>query len=185
MFDNVGSKLQIMAFVFFIIGTIASVILGIITWISGSFWYGLLIIVIGILSSWLSNLAIFGIGVSAENSEQSVHLLKEIRDNQIKAARSNEAYAAKGEAKNPIIIESGRWECSKCHAKNGANENFCHNCMASRPQPTTQPEKTNQELYKKMQSTALKSEEGSWWCSCGAKNSKDAKECTTCYKKKP
>ena len=134
MFDNVGSKLQIMAFVFFIIGTIASVILGIATWIAGSFWYGLLVIVIGILSSWLSNLAIFGIGVCAENSETTIILLKEIKANQLKTATQHTDNAPQTAPKANINIDAAMsgWTCA-CGAKNTANANFCYVCMASRP----------------------------------------------------
>ena len=53
------------------------------------------------------------------------------------------------------------------------------------------PEPIKTELYQKYkeavknQETTKKFEEGSWWCSCGARNSQNSRECSNCYKPKP
>ena len=141
MFDNVGSKVKVMATVFCIIGIIASVILGIVALVGGQGIVGLIIIALGAFSSWLSCLALYAIGHSAEAVDSMCF----------------------------------RLECIEKKLSSGQ----------SQPQSQNQPEMSKQELYKKMQAAVQKAEEGGWWCSCGAKNSKDAKECATCYKKKP
>ena len=137
MFDNVGSKVKVMAKVFCIIGIIASVILGIITLVGGQVIVGLIIIALGAFTSWLSCLALYAIGHSAEVADDTSYRLEKLESKQAKTAEN------------------------------------------------VQPDMSKEELYKKMQAAVQKAEEGGWWCSCGTKNSKDAKECSTCYKKKP
>lgn len=75
MFNNSGSKIKVLALVNFWLGTISSVICGIVT--IGSF--GLLIIPAGIFVSWLSSIVVYGIGEGIENTDSlisSVHRMQ-------------------------------------------------------------------------------------------------------------
>ena len=72
MFDNIGPKLKGLAKVVCWLGIIGTIIYTIIIWISGArgaFWLGLLVLVIGILTSWIGSWACYGIGIAAEASE--------------------------------------------------------------------------------------------------------------------
>ena len=65
MFENSGSKIKVLALICFWISLVGSVIAGLALIDS----IGIIIILLGILSSWLSTIVLYGMGEGIENSE--------------------------------------------------------------------------------------------------------------------
>lgn len=78
MFNNIGRKVKIMAVIFCLLGIVASVTLAFVL-ISNekTSWTGFLILFIGPFSSWLSSLALYAIGQSAENTDEMMRKVQE------------------------------------------------------------------------------------------------------------
>ena len=78
MFNNIGRKVKIMAAIFCLLGIVASVTLGFVL-VSNekTAEIGFLILFIGPFSSWLSSLALYAIGQSAENTDEMMKIVKE------------------------------------------------------------------------------------------------------------
>lgn len=89
MFDNIGSKIKSFAQVVTIIGIVASVILGIIFMANAGF-IGLVVMLIGILMSWISSFITYGFGQLIENSDEMIRLMKGDDIKQIKKNLQNE-----------------------------------------------------------------------------------------------
>ena len=142
MFDNVGSKVKVLAVVGCILGIIGSVILGVIAIFSGQLLLGIVYIVVGILISWLSSLTTYAIGESAENTESILNTLTKINWNQSQSQSQNQSQSPnQNQNKNQSIetnsinfldFDNGNWTCS-CGSKNNAMANFCPVCHKSRP----------------------------------------------------
>lgn len=67
MFENVGTKLKVLAYITVILGFLGSIGGGI-ALMSQSFFLGIVVILGGFLASWLTALPIYGIGEAADNS---------------------------------------------------------------------------------------------------------------------
>lgn len=84
MFNNVGDKIKGLAMTTFIIGTIAAVLLGIAVIVVNEelALVGVLIIGLGILIAWLSNLLLYGFGELVEKTcEIARNTSKAVSDN--------------------------------------------------------------------------------------------------------
>ena len=68
MFDNIGSKIKTVAATIAWLGIIGSVIIGIVM-IAESLLVGLLVIIVGSLSSWVSSFTLYGFGQLIENTD--------------------------------------------------------------------------------------------------------------------
>ena len=78
MFENIGSKIKGVARVFFIIGCIISVLAGFILMTNTSYIIlGYVVILVGILLSWLSTILLYGIGQLVENSDICAELMSQ------------------------------------------------------------------------------------------------------------
>ena len=77
MFDNIGRKVKTLATVSCIIGIVASIILGLMLF-SIHVIYGLIVAMLGSFISWLSSLALYAIGQSAENSDKILKILQKV-----------------------------------------------------------------------------------------------------------
>ena len=75
MFDNIGFKIQMLAFVSTIIGVVFSIIAGIIC-MSTSILYGIIVAVVGSFVSWIGSFAFFGLGQLIENTDRLVVLME-------------------------------------------------------------------------------------------------------------
>ena len=89
MFDNIGKKIKGVAGFVFILGSVASVVYGLGTMMSLSFFsssygsgilLGILIIGVGILLSWLSVLLIYGFGELIEKTTEIAKNTKDLAD---------------------------------------------------------------------------------------------------------
>ena len=70
MFNNIGKKLQGLAYISFILGIGGSIISSIAYFILGSVLTGILIIILGSLCSWVASWGTYAIGLLVENNEQ-------------------------------------------------------------------------------------------------------------------
>ncbi|MCH4207262.1 MAG: hypothetical protein LKF79_02775 [Solobacterium sp.] len=62
LYNNIGSKICTLARVVAWIGIILSVIVGLVTFATAGFFSGLMVIIIGALTSWISSMALYGFG---------------------------------------------------------------------------------------------------------------------------
>lgn len=77
MFDNIGSKIKLLAEAITAIGVVASIISGIAFMNSGStFVFGLIVAVLGSVLSWICSFIIYGFGQLIENTDQIICLMK-------------------------------------------------------------------------------------------------------------
>lgn len=76
MFDNIGGKIKAWASVIAWVGIIASISSGIVLCITDEFLVGILVAVVGSLSSWLGSFMQYGFGQLIENSDYLVKVAK-------------------------------------------------------------------------------------------------------------
>ena len=69
MFEYPGSKLKAVAFVYFIIGALFSLIYGLI--LMNETFFGLVFIILGVFFSWVTSLMIYAFGVITDEIKQS------------------------------------------------------------------------------------------------------------------
>ncbi len=104
MYRNIGGKLKALATVQAVLGIVASGIYGIVMMMDERFVAGLLIIVIGCISSWIGSWLTYGIGTAVENSESILHHLRKSEDKQ----------KLTGSVSAKKIVTSDVWECPQC-----------------------------------------------------------------------
>ena len=75
MYDNVGGKLKGFAVAIFIVGTIASVVFGIILLETNGPSATILVAILGSIGAWLSSLAVYGFGELIEMVSVLTHRL--------------------------------------------------------------------------------------------------------------
>ena len=115
MFDNVGGKLKTVAKVEMIIGIVASVILGF-TFLTGDrVFAGLLIVIVGVLSSWFGSLVIYGVGQAVENSETILYSTRTQTNSEVNKSKMSSSPA---KLEHQVIDEmaaqkeaNGEWHC--------------------------------------------------------------------------
>lgn len=69
MFDQIGEKIKTLAVVITILGIIVSCVAGIALCIRGAVFIGILIVVIGSLTSWLGSFLLYGFGQLISNTD--------------------------------------------------------------------------------------------------------------------
>ena len=70
MFENIGGKIKTLATVCTIIGIVVSIAVGIFYGAEADFLAGLLIIILGCLSSWIGSFLLYGFGELIENTTE-------------------------------------------------------------------------------------------------------------------
>ena len=113
LFENVGGKLQKLAFFTTIIGMIGSVIAGF-PYFEISPITGIRIILVGCLCSWLGSLAMYGFGQLIENTDKIVAMQKKLTQASSPASQTAEhspitnapQAASPAVAKNPFRVEA-------------------------------------------------------------------------------
>ncbi len=77
MFKNIGKKIKILAQIITWIGIVVSCLLGVIMMFASPYGVlpGILIIIVGSLSSWISSFILYGFGQLIDNSDKAVELL--------------------------------------------------------------------------------------------------------------
>ena len=81
MFSDIGNKIKALAAVISFLGIAASVICGGVVAYKEQTLYGVLIIIVGSLVSWLSCSTLYGLGQLIDNSDKIVEKLEEMSKN--------------------------------------------------------------------------------------------------------
>ncbi len=137
MFSNIGGKIMAAAKVLCWLGIIASIIIGIVFFWAASEAYndgtlfavfGVLVIVLGSIMSWVGSFFLYGFGQLVENSDSLVYLTRRLdkEDNKediYKVFRDNKEHVAKGPT----------WTCPVCMKKNEQDIIICQSCGSPRP----------------------------------------------------
>jgi len=116
MFDNVGEKIQTCSVIWCVFGMIGSVVGCALSMLNGSFMIGCLILIIGMIVSYISSLFTFGFGELIESQSRIEFYLANAQQTQPKASykESNQS-----------------WVCKRC-GKHNLNGNFCEGCGCSK-----------------------------------------------------
>lgn len=93
MFDNISDKMKSAATALAILGIIGSIIIGSVM-IAESLLVGLLVIIVGSLSSWVSSFTLYGFGQLIENTDAISSEMESIK-------RTTSEYAANASDKTP------------------------------------------------------------------------------------
>ncbi len=72
MFKNIGGKIKTLAVVITCIGIVLSIIVGSLLMVNELVIVGILVMLVGILASWISSFILFGYGQMIENSDKLV-----------------------------------------------------------------------------------------------------------------
>lgn len=155
MFDEIGFKIKTVAQVFTWIGIVGSVIWGFVVMgsnVDNAVLFGILIIAIGSLASWLGSLTLYGFGQLIENtdilvkrgceadkmSNESVdtksgmpiymqNVRNTVKQNQQSKENSNNSTSQENEFSNATV------QCPACFTVQRADRNACWNCGAKLP----------------------------------------------------
>lgn len=117
MFDNIGGKIKGFAKVVAWLGIILSVIIGFLSIETG----GILIIIIGSVSSWVGSFVLYGFGQLVENSDKLVGNLPN-------TDTPSETAIPDAPAREPVIP----WICFSCGTENHGRRAYCIHCNTSR-----------------------------------------------------
>ena len=79
MFENAGEKVKGLAGVLFVLEIIGSAIWGISMFFAHAILAGIIVIVIGIVSAWMTSVVLYAIGEAAENSKYTAEVLSELQ----------------------------------------------------------------------------------------------------------
>ena len=161
MFSNIGGKVKGLAWFFFIVGIIASLVWAISLWTvtesvyQGKYAYpqykdvhpylaqGFGVLIGGIIGSWIGSWALYAIGDTADNSAKLV-----AQNNQIIAMLQNDCKNISekpqegvpnmsGVSNSHFSLSSsnsahGPWKCKKCGCDNPSSAKMCQGCGEQR-----------------------------------------------------
>ena len=131
MFTNVGKKIQTLSVVFFVLAVIGVLIWGIML-IKLHALVGLLVIIGGILVSWIASVGIYGFGELIESSSETAAnsriILQKLSSNLGQNTAVSITSAPSAES------SSGTWTCTFCGAKNSNStaKFVCKSCKKPR-----------------------------------------------------
>lgn len=177
MFDNIGSKMKMLAQVCCWVIIAACAITGLVVMFSESFFVGLLIIVLGALAGWTGSFMMYGFGDLVESAAV-------LRDAELNRQHQNSP--SKPSAVIPSRPQSGfslssvaaglsagaGWVC-KCGKRNSNSAPICSDCGVSRKDGAVA-----QAAAAHAQSSAPKA---GWRCKkCGKQNTSTALYCSDC-----
>ena len=137
MYDNIGNKIKILAQIICVFGVVASVILGLVICFRTNEFneIGLLYILIGSISSWISSFIIYGFGELIEKvcsiekkvgtSKSNVFLKTENSSINNLIDTTSQKEQETNEAKDIGFVKH-KWRCSNCN--NMISEEKCPYC---------------------------------------------------------
>lgn len=116
MFENVGEKIKVVAFIWFVILVIGAIVGAIILWVElEEFWSGFGTLVGGVGFAYINGLFLYGFGIIVDAHEG-------------KGVGTSSA-PAKKPAGTPL---QGEWKCSKCGR---INQNYVGTCGCGQRKP--------------------------------------------------
>ncbi len=121
MFENIGGKIKGTAKVFFWIGVISSIVVGIV-FVGDTSGLSLLLILVGGLASWLSVLIIYGFG-------EIIEKLCEIERNTRGEKKDNVKPLNQTSPVKKAIPKNDFWICKNCGTNNSNAKLFCMKCF--------------------------------------------------------
>ena len=113
MFDNIGFKIQMLAFVSSIIGIVFSIIAGIISMFS-SILSGIIIVVVGSFVSWIGSFAFFGLGQLIENTDRLVVLMEKTTGEKTNEKSENSTTYPKVTVNSYAVNNNGGYQAYRC-----------------------------------------------------------------------
>lgn len=121
MFENIGEKIKTLAKVVSIMGIAASVIYGIILMSAGGigFIYGLLVIAVGIIISWISSFFTYGFGELLINTKEIKESVKNIASNNTdfhNSLNNNKTDVNMNRKETSVAVENIEISCPHCKA---------------------------------------------------------------------
>lgn len=117
MFDNIGGKIKGFAKIVAWLGIILSVIIGLLSMATG----GILIMIIGGVSSWVGSFVLYGFGQLVENSDKLVANLP-----------NSDSPAETAVPVAPVREPVKAWVCFSCGTENPGQRAYCMQCNTSR-----------------------------------------------------
>lgn len=144
MFDNIGSKIKMLAKVLCWVMVAVFVIYGLVMMFSVNFFGGLFMMAVGALSGWAGSFVLYGFGELVE----SVAVLREdveqrrLQNGSAPAAEqpavsrpaqnSANGYSLSRMAAQREQKRSNGWQCKKCGKLNSTTAMYCGDCGTSR-----------------------------------------------------
>ena len=124
MFSNIGGKIKTLAVVVCVLGSIVSFVVGVAMLAVGAV-NGLLIILVGVLCSWIGTFSLYGFGQLIEDASAIREML---RSNSIPQTVPDK------EIQKPVVAipadkqPAVAWRCTKCLGLNGNGVEKCVFC---------------------------------------------------------
>ena len=148
MFDNIDNKIKSLAIIITVVGSIASLVCGIVIMAIEEFFIGLVIAIGGSLSSWIGSFALYALGeivtqlTKIANSNQRMQILEVCKNSQETTAKKQEILA---ELENEMLNDyendktenideeekintAQEDECPVCFYKITPSDTECPNC---------------------------------------------------------
>lgn len=145
MFDNIGEKIKKLAVITCIIGIVVSVFSAMVLWVSGSRnnptgWNGFLVLVIGILGSWVGSFFTYGLGQLIEDTQENRMINQQIltylqKGGKPEASPGKATASTRSHSYVPRVAttnSSNGWRCQKCGCGNSSTSTYCKSCGADR-----------------------------------------------------
>lgn len=130
MFENSGKKVKVLAWIFFCLACIGSLVGGIIMWHNARDYGFLLFLAFacgGFLSAWISSVVLYAIGEAADKSDLEKKIDDLAQRLQGTTEQSNSSVPASTNNRKPDS-ESMHVVCPDCGAKNDVARVFCKEC---------------------------------------------------------
>lgn len=130
MFNNIGEKIKGLAIFFTIIGIIASLIGSIYTWAKTlGFFVGFIILVCGILASWISSFVLYGLGELISKTSDIEEGIRRIQ--LLNVGRNSDQNSCYNQIIDKVSKDiTDEYNKSEYENENKATEDECPNCFA-------------------------------------------------------
>ena len=128
MFDNIATKLKVCAVLFTILGSICSIIYGIILFSLDTVGLGFLVMILGCLSSWVGSFMMYGLG-EAIDGIQAIKYHTAKTESKVLNNTQKANYTMSNLNHKPVSqLSRGKIRCPDCRQEVSIDENKCPNC---------------------------------------------------------
>lgn len=134
MFDNIGGKIKGLAAVCCWIMMGMFVLVGLLSMGQNGFFGGLILIVSGLLISWVSSFVLYGFGelVECASDIRAKLYQRPVAAPQQQPSNITPVRAAAPAYERPKHTPSGGWRCKNCGYSNSSTAMYCTDCGQSR-----------------------------------------------------